>query len=83
MIFHHDPSIELQLFHSRQQELEKRLEVARLIRDAQRSRSGFLARVRPWAGDFLIALGLMLKGQHESTPPSSSSRQPICWMAYE
>ncbi|HVC35030.1 MAG TPA: hypothetical protein VNL16_16075 [Chloroflexota bacterium] len=56
-----DPFVELELFRTRQRELERKLELARLLAAAPRDQRGLFARGLSFLGDGLIAIGRTLK----------------------
>jgi hypothetical protein len=57
-----DPCHDLDLYHARERELEKRAEVMRLRRDAAPERPGLPNRAMLVAGDALVSVGEWLKG---------------------
>lgn len=66
MRFYSDPYFELKILRAGQRELERKLELARLLREARADQPGVLVRLLLGVGDFLIALGWKLKGRYES-----------------
>ncbi len=73
MRFYSDPYFELKVLRAGQRELERKLELARQLREARADRPGVLVRLLLGVGDALIALGWKLKGRFE---PASHERVP-------
>lgn len=73
MTFYSDPHLELKVWRAGQRELERKLELARQLREARVDQPGVLVRLLLGVGDLLIALGWKLKGRYE---PASLERFP-------
>jgi hypothetical protein len=69
-MFYFDPSLTLQLLRLQEQEQAKRLELARLIREAQDGQPGLSDRVLLRVSDTLIAAGERLRERY--TPLAES-----------
>jgi len=66
-----DPCHDLDLYHVREREIEKRAEVMRLLRDAALERPGLPSRAMLVAGDALVSVGEWLKGHSRLAAPAA------------
>jgi len=79
----YEPHSELEIYWARQRELEKRLEIARLMADGTPDGPGLPARLLSRAGDLLIAAGLALKRRCEPTAQEQSARRAMDCLVWE
>jgi hypothetical protein len=68
---------ELERSYVRPGEIEKRLELARLVREAQRDRASVRERVLLQLSGLLISLGEYVKARSAPVPSGSSACQPM------
>jgi hypothetical protein len=66
-----DPCHDLDLYHVRERELEKRAEVMRLLREAAPDRPRLPSRAMLAAGDALVSIGEWLKGHSHLAAPTA------------
>ncbi len=83
MKMHNDPYLELLQFNASQRELERKLEVARLLREAGASDRTVLARLLLAIGNLLIGLGWKLKERYEAESVDRLPGQSIGLVASE
>lgn len=82
MIFHQS-YVELTIYRAKQREMEKKLEIARLLRAEHGDRFGFWRHLLSRVGDVLIALGLLLKERYEPGGSGSSPGQSVGYLTCE